>query len=249
MTASKAPAQASTRMKQRRCPRCAELEVKLNETHSERGYWKSMHGKALEREEKLKGEIEELKAKLKLREDQLFRRKSEKSSRTRGSEQGNKPASSEMKRKRGRQSGSAGYGRHLHEALPVIEEWTDLREEDKCCPRCHRAFAPLQDSEDSEVVEVEVRGYRRRIRRRRYRPTCSCKAVPGTVIAPGVAKLIPQGSYGVSFWVQVLLDKFLLQRPSNRLLLHSQAGVGPLGVARDDSWGPQVACPALRAAV
>jgi transposase len=206
------------------CTCCVELQVKLNELRNERGYWQGMHGKAVEREQKLKAEIVELKAKLKLREDQLFRRKSEKAGSSAQSEQGKRKG--EAKRKRGRQPGSAGHGRHHHTELPVREEWTDLAAEQKCCPQCHKALMPLYDSEDSELVEVEVRAYRRRIRRRRYRPTCDCGVLPGTVIAPGVPKIIPQGGYGVSFWVQVLLDKFLLQRPTNRLLMHWELELG-----------------------
>jgi transposase len=226
MTAVDASVPAICEIEQPGCTHCVELEVELNRTRSERGYWQSMHSKAVEREQKLKMEIEVLTAKLKLREDQLFRRKSEKAARARGSEEAQNEAAPQTKRKPGRQPGSVGHGRHHHENLPVQEEWTDLAEQDKCCPQCQEPLLPLYSPEDSEVVEVEVKAYRRRIRRRRYRPGCKCGAVPGTVIAPGVPKLIPGGSYGVSFWVEVLLDKFLLQRPTNRLLLYWKLEMG-----------------------
>ena len=63
-------------------------------------------------------------------------------------------------------------------------------------------------------------GYRRRIRRRRYRQTCDCPAGPRTVTAPPVPKLIPKGLLGVSVWVEILLDKFSSHRPTERLLTH-----------------------------
>ena len=44
----------------------------------ERGYYRAMHQRACEREKELKRKIEELEAKLRLRERQLFSRKSEK---------------------------------------------------------------------------------------------------------------------------------------------------------------------------
>ena len=40
--------------------------------------------------------------------------------------------------------------------------------------------------------------------------------------APCPAKLVPKGMYGVSIWETVLLDKFLFQRPTHRLLLDLQ---------------------------
>jgi transposase len=74
------------------------------------------------------------------------------------------------------------------------------------------------DTEDSEQVEIEVRAYRRRIRRRRYQRTCSCSDGPRTVTAPPAPKLIPKGLLGVSVWVEILLDKYASYRPTERLL-------------------------------
>ena len=86
------------------------------------------------------------------------------------------------------------------------------------CRRCGRPFAPVGGTEDSTVLEVEVRAHRRVIRRRRYRPTCACGAHPGVVTAPPAARVIPKSSLGVSVWVTVLLDKYLSYRPTYRLL-------------------------------
>jgi transposase len=53
--------------------------------------------------------------------------------------------------------------------------------------------------------------------RRRYRRTCTCGG-PTIVTAPLAPKLIPRGRYGVSVWVEVLLDKYFSYRPTERLL-------------------------------
>src|SRR5207237_1667330 len=87
-----------------------------------------------------------------------------------------------------------------------------------CCQPCGRPFAPASGTEDSTILEVEVRAHRRVIRRRRYRPTCACGAHPGVVTAPPAPRVIPKSSLGVSIWVAVLLDKYLLYRPTYRLL-------------------------------
>ena len=78
-------------------------------------------------------------------------------------------------------------------------------------------WLPRGDTEDSEQIEIEVRAYRRVIHRRRYQRTCTCEG-PTTLTAPPAPKLIPKGRYGISVWVEVLLDKYFSYRPTERLL-------------------------------
>jgi transposase len=85
------------------------------------------------------------------------------------------------------------------------------------CPDCGQPFVPHGYTDDSEEIEIEVSAYRRVIRRRRYRRTCSCDG-PTTIMAAPAPKLIPKGRYGVSVWVEVLLDKYFGYRPTERLL-------------------------------
>jgi transposase len=96
--------------------------------------------------------------------------------------------------------------------------WVDLAVGQRRCEVCGKPFEVLGGSEDSEQVEVAVRAYRRRYRRRRYRPTCGCAHLPAVVAAPPPPKLIPKGLYGVSVWVTVLLDKYAFLRPLGRLV-------------------------------
>lgn len=175
-----------------------------------------MHRLAKERAARLQGEIEELEAKLKLRERQLFERKSE--CRKAGKSGGAQPGERTAGRKRGQQPGAPGHGRRLHESLPAVDAEYDLADSEKRCPCCGLPFSEMPGTEDSEEVVVEVRAHRRVIKRKRYRPTCQCPSNPGIITAPGPAKLISKGSLHLSFWVMVLLDKFLFQRPTYRLL-------------------------------
>jgi transposase len=181
---------------------------------TERGYWKSMYQRAKAREDQLKATIQELEATLKLREHQLFGRKTEQ--RTGNSEQ-HAPAPSPS-RKRGQQRGQPGHGRRRHPQLPVKEEFHELAPEEQSCPVCGLPYTEFPGTEDSEVLEVEVKAHVRRIRRKRYRPTCSCPNRPVIITAPGPAKLISKGAYGDSVWIQVLLDKFLFYRPTSRFV-------------------------------
>ena len=191
-------------------------------------YWKSSHHRAtlrlhwveLEqrraldqaalREAALRSELEAAQAKIRDLQQRVFGRKSE---RSKGA---NESQSSASIRARGHQRGKLGHGRTMHPHLPARVEVVELA--CAACPKCGLGLSEFPGTEDSEVVELEVKAYRRVIRRRRYRPTCNCGCLPGIVTAPVPARLIKRGKFGVSVWISVLLDKFLYGRPSHRLL-------------------------------
>lgn len=182
-----------------------------------------MHRWAVAREEALKQQVEQLEAKLRLRERQLFARRSERGSKGAEQKSGAKESSS---RKRGQRKGGKGHGRRRHDGLPSHVENRDLPADERFCGCCGLPLRRLSSTEDSEQVEVEVRAHRRVIRRQRYERTCACPGLPRTITAPKPPKLIPKGAYGISFWVFVLLDKFLFQRPTYRLLTDLRLTLG-----------------------
>jgi len=208
------------------CPQSEgeDLLSRLRDSNRERAYWQKMHSKAKVREEKLKEEIAELKAKLRKREQQLFGTSTERGRKNTKDDPVKKPPKNGNKR--GQQRGAKGHGRRTHSALPVEEEVHSLEEDDRRCPECGELYEDTGMTEDSEVVEVEVKAHRRKIKRCRYRRVCRCHGQPNTITAPPAVKLIPKGAYGISFWVLVLLDKFLFQRPAHRLLSFLRLTVG-----------------------
>ena len=191
-------------------------------------YWKSCHQRAtlrqrwseLEhrraldqaalREAALRGELEAAQAKIRDLQQRVFGRKSE---RSKGA---NESQSSASGRSRGHQRGKPGHGRTMQPHLSARVEIVDLA--CAACPKCGLSLSEFPGTEDSEVVELEVKAYRRVIRRRRYRPSCNCGCLPGIMTAPAPARLIERGKFGMSVWTSVLLDKFLYGRPSHRLL-------------------------------
>ena len=211
--AGDAPEEVLAREDGQSCSRCLGYKAKADLAHGEARYWQAMHGRAVERAAQLNARIEELKAQLRERERLLFGRKSE-----RGKGKSERQSAKGTRRGRGQQRGAAGHGRRRRDELPAVEETWDLDPQQRCCPQCQCPYDPLEGTEDSEVVEVEVKAHRRVIRRRRYRRTCQCPAQPGIVTAPGPPKLIPKGALGVSVWVLILIDTFLFQRPTYRLL-------------------------------
>jgi len=80
----------------------------------------------------------------------------------------------------------------------VVEEIVELSFDQRICPTCGKLAGGMTETEDSKLIEVEVRAHRRRIRRKRYRRTCDCPDTLKTLTAPVPAKLIPKGRYGIS---------------------------------------------------
>jgi transposase len=183
------------------------------------GYWKSRHRDALSRVTTLEHKVEQLEGeKRQLRAD-LFGRRSETQPGRDRSNHLNDPQddSQQPRRKRGQQPKNPGPRRRDYSHLPAREEVLELPPEHCVCPRCGRPLLRRSDTEDSEQIEIEVRAYRRVIHRRRYQRTCTCDG-PNTVTAPAPPKLIPKARFGLSVWVEILLDKYVSYRPTERLL-------------------------------
>jgi transposase len=200
------------------CPVCPLLAEKA-EASRQATYWRVMHRRAVEREDQLKQRVAELEAKLRRREQQLFGRKTESSAAATAppnSAPTTGPAASA--RPRGQQRGQPGHGRRDYSRLPATIAQSELVGDACCCPQCHLPFEAIGGTEDTTILEIEVRAHRRIVRRRRYRPTCSCSVVAGVVTAPPPPRVIPKSMLGVSIWVTVLLDKYLFYRPTYRLL-------------------------------
>jgi transposase len=175
-----------------------------------------MHQRAVARLDQLQQELDDLRAKLRLRERQLFERKSEKTSALPQT-----PAAAALprpKRPRGQQPGRPSPPRRSYEHLPVVEETTDIPADQQRCRDCGQPWVPFPDTAPAEILEIEVRAYRRVYRRRRYRPGCTCGTQPGLITAPPPPKVIPKSHLGVSVWVTLLLDKYRFGRPTHRLL-------------------------------
>jgi transposase len=212
-TASPHPACSAPPFPDGPCPVCPRLAVEF-EPWRQAGYWKAQHQRAVEREALLQKENEQLRAQLRLREQQLFGRKTETSAATTPTT----TTDASSRRPRGQQRGQKGPRRRDYSHLPAVPEDHEIPGEECCCGRCGRPFAPVSGTEDSTILEVEVKAYRRLIRRHRYRPTCDCGVHPGIVTAPPAPRVIPKSILGVSLLVEFLMDKYLSHRPTYRLL-------------------------------
>jgi transposase len=206
------------------CPVCPRLDADF-EPWRQAAYYKSMHQRAVERELLLKEENQQLQARIRYLEQQLYGKKTEgakPSDSLADTSLPPKDAPATPTRPRGQQPGKPGHKRRDYSHLPALEQTCDLPDDNKRCPCCGLPFEFFPGTEDSTVVEIDVRAYRRVIHRKRYKPTCACPDNPGIITAPAPTKLIPKSIFGVSIWVELLLDKYLFYRPTYRLLADLQ---------------------------
>jgi len=196
----------------------ARLQRDNLELRQQAGYWQEMHARASERVKQLQQRVEDLEAENRKLRQQAFGRKSEKAGRSAGawlSELEEAPGSPQQ---RGHKKGQPGPQRRDYQHLPARTELVELPLAQCCCPRCGQPYVERDETEDSEQIEIEVKAYRRVIKRKRYQPRCRCTGPWQIVTAPAPPKLIAKSRLGVSVWVEILLDKFVSQRPTERLL-------------------------------
>jgi transposase len=197
----------------------ADLRRENAELRQQVGYWKAQQARAVQRTERLEADLEQLRGENRELRDQLFGRKTETASAQDRSNclEGEEDHLPSTPPKKGQRKDRPGPVRRDYSHLPVVEDIRELPEDQRACPQCGEPLSP-SDTEDSQQVEIQVKAYRRLIRRRRYQRTCSCANCPRTITAPAAPKLIPKGVLGVSVWVEILLDKFFSHRPTERLL-------------------------------
>ena len=170
-------------------------------------WFKNLHERAKQRLEESDLQIEALKAKVSELQHRLFGRKSE-----RTDANALEVAMIGPKRPRGQQRGSAGHGRKRRENLPVVEIEIDPPALQLTCGRCGKDRRPIGTPEVGDQIEWDVRVFRKRTIRKKYlrHKDCHCEdGLPDIVCAPPSAALIPKGVLGISFIVEVLLEKYL----------------------------------------
>ena len=187
------------------------------EAGSPPGWWKWTQKQARENNQALLEKISSLEAEVRALKQQLYGRKSEQG-KSGAVGPGLSPKEAGPPRSKGQQPGRRSSGRTIHKTLPSVTLIHDLPPDRKGCPDCGKSFTAYGTPETSEILEIEVRAYRRIIRRPRYRKTCSCPGVRSPVLAPPAPRLVPRGKLGISVWVSVLVDKFAFHRPTSRLL-------------------------------
>jgi len=198
------------------CPYRAE-NIKLRQ---QANYWKAQFQRAKAREAQKDEQIQQLQAEIKKLKQDLFGRKSEKTSASEKADDSTTNPAQPDKKPRGQREGGKGHGRRDYSHLPAVEEPHEIPQDDRYCPRCGKlAYTKTIGSEDSETIEIEVKAHRRVIKRTKYvHDGCDCPDLPTVITAPPAPKLIPKSKLGVSVWVTILLNKYHFGVPTQRLL-------------------------------
>jgi len=161
----------------------------------------------------LEEKIKNLEAKVKLRERQLFGKKTEKGPSKSESDKKNKP-----QRKRGQQEGKKSPAKREYPHLPIVHEILGIPEDERACPCCNALYRDMNSTEESDVIEVEVEAHIRKIKRKKYRKTCCCPSQPIIITAPQISKVLSKSHLGNSVWVHFLMQKYWHGHPLYRTI-------------------------------
>lgn len=129
------------------------------------------------------------------------------------------PEKTSGERKRGQQRGAVGHGRRLHPDLPTEVLEGEILEGERYCPKCGLPYEDMGSAEEAEEIDWDVRLVRRVRRRHRYARTCHCTGVPAIITAPLPPRVIPKGMFSVGFIALLLVEKFILGLPLQRIVL------------------------------
>jgi len=173
----------------------ADLRQVVRSLRCDVGYWKSRHADAVKRNVKLQAELDQAKAEIRQLKSERFGKRSEKQSSTDRSNQLSDPqAPAAPKKRRGQQPGKPAPRRRDYSQLPVREEVVDVAEQEKRCACCGLSLESIGYGDDHEQIEIETVVYRRVIKRKRYRRTCSCEVPAKTLTAPCHQSYFPRAS-------------------------------------------------------
>ncbi|EQD34369.1 IS66 family element, transposase [mine drainage metagenome] len=121
------------------------------------------------------------------------------------------------KRNRGQQPGSTGHGRRDYSNLKTEEVIHDVPEDEQVCPDCNAPYADFGE-ERAEQIDWQVSICRVVHKRKRYKRTCKCP-VRSILVAPIPPKAIPKGMFTTSFLARLLIEKYVLGRPLERIVV------------------------------
>jgi transposase len=126
------------------------------------------------------------------------------------------PGGRPEKRPRGQRRGSPGHGRRDYSHLSTREEVHDVPEAERVCTRCAAGYLRF-GQECCEQLDWRVTLTRVVHRRPTYRRTCRCP-VRGVLVAPPPPKAIAKGRFSTGFLARLLVEKFVLGRPTHRIV-------------------------------
>jgi transposase len=189
-------------------PPFAQRQITLSfqdyiQLEADKNYWHAQFEHAQDKIKGLNSRIADLEAQVADLTHRLYGNHSEK-----GQTQPEAQSPPHEKKKRGHQAGAPRFPRAPKPDLPVIEEHSVIPEAERVCPCCGLSYHEINNTEDAEVLEINVKAHKRVIYRHKYVKTCQCAGVKAVITAPPPLRLFNRNLYGISVWTEVLLEKF-----------------------------------------
>jgi transposase len=187
-----------------------KLKLELIEYKHQAHSWKARFEKVSSIRDKLQEELDKANAELKKLKSKLFGKKTEKRN-------PKKDPKDKSTKSRGQQPENKAPTRRNYDHLPTTTENYEF-EKGCSCESCGKPFSQFGEPDESEIIEIEVMPYLRKVRRGKVKKSCQCNGGPQVMTAPGPEKLIPGGRIGISIWSEILIAKYQFGQPLHRTL-------------------------------
>lgn len=164
--------------------------------------------------------LEEVKALLAWHQKHSFGQRSEQ---TEVAVDANSPDSADLTlptKPRGKKFGAKGHGRNKQEGLFTEENDIDVPVEKRTCQCCRKPYRRLPKRDKSTMIELVQELYKVVDCGSTYVKDCECAESennPPLVRSAAPPRVFPRALYGPTLWADILVDKFLFQRPLQRI--------------------------------
>lgn len=199
-----------------------KLERRVDEAKEEARVWKERYFSLEERSrsetallklqiKELKEALEQVNSTLAWHKKHTFGERSEK----------NKSETTEPKRPKGKRPGAPGYGRKDRNNLYTTENPAKVPFEKRICSCCGKPYRKLGKGDQSRMIELIQELIQIVDVGEKYVKDCSCNEGDRAriVSAEPPPRVFPRALLGPSLWTDILTEKFLLQKPLQKISL------------------------------
>lgn len=128
---------------------------------------------------------------------------------------------------KGKRPGAPGFGRKERDGLPTSENEIPVPEDKRTCSCCGKAYRKLKGGDRSQMIDLIQEMVRIVDIGQKFVKDCSCDEgdKPRLVSSAPPPRVFPRALMGPALWADILVEKFLFQKP----LVRISAKYGMLG--------------------
>lgn len=131
----------------------------------------------------------------------------------------------ENSKPRGKRVGSSGHGRNPQDGLFTEVNEIDVPVSNRTCKCCGKPYRLLPKRDQSTIVELMQELFKIIDLGSTYVKDCDCpetESTPAMVRSAAAPRVFPRALYGPNLWTDILVEKFLFQKPLYRIALKYQ---------------------------